>query len=228
MTTLSSKDSPASTQDVVVHAAGSAGAATWAMGSLFERLVRACDTGGQLGVSVVTQPAGAASPLHVHTREAEAWYVLDGEMTYVAGPETVRMVAGDFIYLPRDVPHAFRVTGGRPARFLALSLPGQLLDLYDEVGGPAWSAGFRTVESLPTRCPGGEISARYGIRVVGPPIPETGPDAASPSTVRHHTASRKEIAMTATLRRPRSIPEWRNGWSGSSSRSSKTVTWNLP
>ena len=191
MTTLSSKDSPAGTRDVVVHAAGSAGAATWAMGSLFERLVRACDTGGQLGVSVVTQPAGAASPLHVHTREAEAWYVLDGEMTYVAGPETVRMVAGDFIYLPRDVPHAFRVTGGRPARFLALSLPGQLLDLYDEVGGPA----------LERRLPDGgvpadeiarwgEISARYGIRVVGPPIPEPGPDAASPSTVRHHTASR--------------------------------------
>ena len=90
---------------------GSSGAATWAMGSLFERLVNASDTGGQLGVSVVTQPSGAASPLHVHTREAEAWYVLDGEMTYVAGTETVPMVAGDFIYLPRNVPHAFRVTG---------------------------------------------------------------------------------------------------------------------
>lgn len=203
MTVLSSQVSPSGTQDVagphdvagsrdvVVHAAGSGGAATWAMGSLFERLVRASDTGGQLGVSVVTQPSGAASPLHVHTREAEAWFVLDGEMTYVAGPETVRMVAGDFIYLPRNVPHAFRVTGGRPARFLALSLPGQLLDLYDEVGAPALERRLPD-GGAPAReiARWGEISARYGIRVMGPPIPEPDPDAPSHPHVQHHDAAR--------------------------------------
>ena len=177
----------AGTQDVAVHAAASAGAATWAMGSLFERLVRACDTGGQLGVSVVTQPSGAASPLHAHTREAEAWYVLDGEMTYVAGTETFRMVAGDFIYLPRNVPHAFRVTGGRSARFLALSLPGQLLDLYDEVGASALERrlpnGGVPAAEIARWC---EISGRYGIRVVGPPISDPQTDAPPHSPVQHH------------------------------------------
>jgi quercetin dioxygenase-like cupin family protein len=187
MTPPSTTDSFTGRPDVVVSTTASAGAATWAMGSLFERLVSASDTGGQLGVSVVTQPSGAASPLHVHTREAEAWYVLDGEMTYVAGARTVRMVSGDFIYLPPNVPHAFRVTGPRSARFLALSLPGQLLDLYDEVGTPA----------LERRLPDGgvlagevvrwnEIGARYGIRVVGPPIPEAHPMAPSHSSVQHH------------------------------------------
>ncbi len=159
-------------RDVVVTTAGSKGRATWAMGALFERLVSAADSGGQLGASVVTQPAGAASPLHMHTREAEAWYVLDGELIYVAGEKTVRMQPGDFIYLPPNVPHAFRVTGAAPARFLALSLPGALLDLYDEIGAPA---GTRRVPDggVPaaeiTRW--GEISQRYGIHVVGPPIP---------------------------------------------------------
>ena len=41
---------------------------TWAMGSLFERLVSAAATGGTLGVALVTQPPGIATPLHRHTQ----------------------------------------------------------------------------------------------------------------------------------------------------------------
>jgi len=156
-------------------AAGS-GAATWAMGALFERLVGTGDTAGELAASLVTQPPGAGSPLHVHTREAEAWYLLEGTMTYVAGAETFHLGAGDFIYLPRNVPHAFRVTGASPVRFLGLTLPGMVMDLYDEVGVPA---GER-------RLPDGgvsaadvarwiEVGARYGLRVVGPPMPAVPP-----------------------------------------------------
>src|SRR4051812_40078890 len=79
--------------------------ATWAMGALFQRLVGAGDTGGELAASLVTQPPGTASPLHVHTREAEAWFLLEGTLTYRAGPRTFHLAAGNFIYLPRDVPH---------------------------------------------------------------------------------------------------------------------------
>lgn len=65
----------------VVHRTGS-GPGTWAMGSLFEHLVSARQTDGRLGMSVVTQPPGTATPLHRHTREAEALFVLEGEITY--------------------------------------------------------------------------------------------------------------------------------------------------
>jgi quercetin dioxygenase-like cupin family protein len=148
------------------------GPATWAMGGLFEHLVGAADTNGELAASLVTQPAGTASPLHVHTREAEAWYLLEGSMTYLAGGQLFDLVAGDFIYLPRDVPHAFRVTGTTPARFLGLTLPGGLMDLYDEVGVAA------DERRLPDRgvspedvARWNELGPRYGLRVVGPPIP---------------------------------------------------------
>jgi quercetin dioxygenase-like cupin family protein len=155
----------------LARAAGT-GPATWAMGGLFEHLVKAADTNGELAVSLVTQPAGTASPLHVHTREAEAWYLLEGSMTYLAGGQLMDLAAGDFIYLPRDVPHAFRVTGRAPARFLGLTLPGGLMDLYDEVGVPAEE------RRLPDRGVSAEdvarwndLGPRYGLRVVGPPIP---------------------------------------------------------
>jgi quercetin dioxygenase-like cupin family protein len=61
------------------------GPATWAMGSLFERLASGEETGGTFGMSLITQPPGVATPLHVHSREAEAFYLLDGTLTYQAG-----------------------------------------------------------------------------------------------------------------------------------------------
>jgi mannose-6-phosphate isomerase-like protein (cupin superfamily) len=162
--------------EATVCAAGQ-GSAVWAMGSLFERLATAEQTDGTLDAAVVTQPPGLATPLHVHTREAEAWFVLDGTLTYRAGSRLVDLAAGDFIYLPRELPHAFRVTGQRPARYLALTVPGRLLDLYDQVGAPA------AERRLPDGgIPPGEIARwlelapSYGLRVVGPPIPD--PDAA--------------------------------------------------
>ena len=173
MTNLSTGMSGSAT-DVMVSCAAGTGSATWAMGMLFERLVGAEETVGVLGASVVTQPPGQGSPLHVHTREAEAWYLLQGAMTYRAGERLIRMSVGDFIYLPREVPHAFRTTGTVPVRFLALTLPGGLLDIYDEVGVPATErrlpdAGVSDADIARWL----ELAPRYGLLVVGPPIPES-------------------------------------------------------
>jgi quercetin dioxygenase-like cupin family protein len=68
------------TDKMVARAAGT-GPTCWALGGLFETLVAGAETGGLLGASLVTQPAGTAPPMHVHTREAEAWYLLDGTLT---------------------------------------------------------------------------------------------------------------------------------------------------
>jgi quercetin dioxygenase-like cupin family protein len=150
------------------------GAATWAMGSLFEHLVSGADTGGELGVSLVLQPPGTATPLHLHSRESEAFYLLSGTMSYRAGEQTYRMSAGDFIYLPQGVPHAFRITGDQPAQVLAMTVPGGLLALYDEVGLPAFErrlpgADGRTMDDEIARW--NDSGPRFGLTVVGPPIP---------------------------------------------------------
>ena len=159
--------------DVVVRAAGG-GPATWAMGSLFERLVSGAESDGQLGASLVTQPPGTATPLHVHSREAEAFYLLDGTMSYRAGDDLHLLSEGSFIFLPRGVPHAFRITGSRPARILAIVVPGDLLALYDEVGIPAEERRIPGADGLPLDVEIGrwnEVGPRYGLTVVGPPIP---------------------------------------------------------
>ena len=122
---------------------------------------------------LVTQPPGIATPTHIHTREAEAWFVLDGSVTYRAGAEFVTLGAGDFIYLPSGVPHAFRVTGSRPIRYLALAFPGNVLDIYREVGVPATERRLPD-GGTPTRRRRrlATIGAGFGLQVVGPPIPD--------------------------------------------------------
>jgi quercetin dioxygenase-like cupin family protein len=159
---------------VVVRTEGS-GPATWAMGSLFERLVNADESGGELGASLITQPPGIATPLHRHTREAEAFFVLDGTLTYRAGHDVHHLSEGSFIYLPAGIPHAFRITGSTPARFLALTVPGHLLDLYDEVGIPAAEHRLPGKDGLSMEAEiarWNEVGPRYGLEVVGPPLPE--------------------------------------------------------
>jgi len=159
---------------VLVRGAGQ-GPATWALGSLFERLASHDETAGALGMSLVTQPTGTATPIHVHTEEDEAFYLLDGTMTYSADGQLYRLSAGSFIFLPRGLPHGFRVTGSGPVRFLAVTLPGALMSLYDEVGRAArqhelpppdqellMADVHRWLEAAP----------RYGLRIVGPPIPD--------------------------------------------------------
>lgn len=160
-------------EQLVVHRPGTA-RSTWAMGSLFEHLLEH-DQSARLGVALVTQPPGIATPLHRHTREAEAFYVLEGRLSYQAGDELVELDAGCFIHLPQGVPHAFRIRGDAPARMLALTAPAGLLHLYDEVGLPAAErrlpgADGQTPEvEIPKWA---EIGPLYGLEVVGPPIPE--------------------------------------------------------
>lgn len=161
-------------QDVVMREPGT-GRGTWAMGSLFEHLLEAGQSDGALGVSVVTQPPGIATPLHRHTREAEAFYLLEGRVDYRAGERDFELYAGCFIYLPLGVPHAFRIRGDAPARILALTAPAGLLALYDEVGIPATELrlpgpdGQTPEVEIPKWAAAGPS---YGLEVVGPPIPE--------------------------------------------------------
>jgi len=159
---------------VVVREPGT-GRGTWAMSSLFEHLLESPPGSERLGVALVTQPPGVATPLHRHTREAEAFYLLDGRMDYRAGDYDYELYAGCFMYLPAGLPHAFRIRGERPARFLAMVEPGGLLGLYDEVGIPATELrlpgddGLTPEVEIPRWM---EVSPRYGLEVVGPPIPE--------------------------------------------------------
>ncbi|MGH9589058.1 MAG: cupin domain-containing protein [Terracidiphilus sp.] len=94
----------------------------------------ASTTDRSFSVVEVTDPPGSGAPKHVHHGEAEAFYILDGNIELTCGNETMTGHAGDFIYAPKDVPHKYVVVGDKPARVLLLfSRPG--FEMFFAEGG---------------------------------------------------------------------------------------------
>ena len=131
-------------------------------------LASAGDTNGVLGAVEVASPSGAAPPLHVHHREDEAFYVLEGEYTVFVGDEVISGVPGTWVWGPRDVPHGYQVHSRR-GRHLSLTMPGGFEAFFEEVADVA----------TPSTDPGNvmgqltAIAARYGVELLGPPRSQT-------------------------------------------------------
>ena len=93
-------------------------------------------TNGQLTIIEVTEPPGAEAPLHVHHREDEAFYVLDGTVAITVGDTTTELAAGDVAFGPRDIPHRYTV-GPDGCRMLFICTPGGFEKLVTEMSRPA-------------------------------------------------------------------------------------------
>ena len=143
------------------------GEALWFSGALMVVKATGEQTDGRFALLDQTTPGNYAVPRHVHHDEDEAWYVLEGEATFFCGDERFAAGPGSWVFLPRGVPHTFKV-GPDGARLLTLTAPANFAEFVRAAGEPAKS---RTVP--PPTPPDverlAEIAARYGIEIVGPP-----------------------------------------------------------
>jgi quercetin dioxygenase-like cupin family protein len=114
------------------------GEARWWFGGLAEIKATAADTGGQMTIVEVTEHPGAEAPLHVHHRDDEGFWLLEGDVTFEVGGETIEASAGDYVFGPRDIPHRFTV-GDRGCRMLFIMVPGGMEDLIRATSEPAAS-----------------------------------------------------------------------------------------
>ena len=69
---------------------------------------------------------------HVHTREEEGWYVIEGELEFEVGDRTANAGPGTLVWAPRNIPHRYRVTKA-PARYLLIFSPAGMEGLFKEV-----------------------------------------------------------------------------------------------
>jgi quercetin dioxygenase-like cupin family protein len=149
------------------------GEALWFFGGLTTIKASGEQTSGRVAVTENLAPRGAGSPLHVHHREDEWFYVIEGELTLWLGGETVAAPAGSFVYGPQDIPHTFVVSSDR-ARFLLVTNPAGFEGFTRALSEPAMRL---EIPPPPAAAPDLErvaaVAASFGIDIIGPPgIPE--------------------------------------------------------
>jgi quercetin dioxygenase-like cupin family protein len=124
------------TRSGFVVSAGGGRPVTGAGGSL---LASAADTGDAFSLLLSHAPTGDHVPRHVHDAVDEAFYILDGQYRIYCGEQEWLAAAGDFVFLPRGVPHSYDVLRG-PARKLIIAVPGGIEDFFDDLGNGVDSA----------------------------------------------------------------------------------------
>jgi len=145
------------------------GEALWFLGILATVKSTAETTGGAVAVIEHLAPQGSGSPLHVHSREDEWFYVIEGELTFWVGGETSVAPAGSFVFGPKGIPHTFMVSSEQ-ARFLLVTEPAGFEAFMRAGSVPAERL---EIPPAPTEPPDmaamSALAAEYGLEILGPP-----------------------------------------------------------
>jgi quercetin dioxygenase-like cupin family protein len=108
----------------------------WYMGMLLTNLAETADTNGAYSLFEATLVPGTEPPPHVHSREDELFYVLEGEFDVYVGKEVFKGKTGECIFLPRFKPHTFIVCSPR-LRLLILFAPAGVEEAFRGMSSPA-------------------------------------------------------------------------------------------
>jgi quercetin dioxygenase-like cupin family protein len=141
------------------------GEALWCVGALMTVKATGEQTAGAYSIVEDLAPKGTAVPLHRHSEDDEAFYVLDGEVTFFLGNgEPIRTSAGSFVHLPRGTVHGFRVDS-ETTRYLIITTPRHVC-FYRAIADPAQTRAIpphaeMDMERIGIAC------ETYGVELIG-------------------------------------------------------------
>lgn len=138
------------------------------LGSLMTIKIGGDATRGQFTLLEQISPPSFGPPLHVHHQEDEAFYVLEGELEVVCGDHEFHVGQGGFVFLPREIAHAFRVGQGG-ARLLQITTPAGFEHFAHEVGERLDTAVLPP-PSPPDVARLVAAAERHHVSIVGPPL----------------------------------------------------------
>ena len=101
------------------------------------------DTGGAYGlIEYMAAPGFGGPPPHIHPEMEEAFYVLDGRLTFRLGDNMVQAEAGSFVFVPRGVVHTFSNPAAQPSRVLVIVSPGGFETFFEEMSSIVAKHGY--------------------------------------------------------------------------------------
>ena len=135
------------------------------VGDVYRFLATGKDTDGKYALWEALVLPGGGPPPHVHSREEEGFYVLEGEMTFQVGDKRFVACAGMFANMPVGSLHSFKNESVTPARMRISVAPAGLEQMFFEVGqpvSPGAHASPPTKEEIEKLL---KIAPRYGIEI---------------------------------------------------------------
>jgi mannose-6-phosphate isomerase-like protein (cupin superfamily) len=151
--------------------ASEGGSAFWFLNNLITVKATTESTGGAYSLCHQVSPPGSATPYHVHHEEDEAFYILEGESTFICDGKKTIAGPGGYLFLPRGIPHGIRVTGSTPTTMLIFAMPGMgFVGMMEEMGEPA-TERVLPQPSAPDLDKLTKLCAKYQIDLLGP-LPE--------------------------------------------------------
>ena len=153
--------------DVAKYIPPGEGESLWVVGELLTLKVVGTDTSGAFAVLEEITPPQGGPPPHMHSREDETFYVLEGELEFRVSDRTLLATAGSVIYGPRGILHTFKNVGTTPSRILVLVTPAGLEKMFEELGEPVTDPssppeGPPDIERLMA------VNRKYGVEIPPP------------------------------------------------------------
>lgn len=116
------------------------------VGDVYRFLATGEDTDGKYAMWEAIVPPGGGPPPHIHSREEESFYILEGEITFTVGDETIVATQGTFANMPVGSLHSFKNNTDKTARMVLSVAPAGLEKMFFEVGVPLQDG---STEALP-------------------------------------------------------------------------------
>jgi mannose-6-phosphate isomerase-like protein (cupin superfamily) len=113
------------------------GESFWILSDLYTFKLSSEESMGSLAVIGHTALSGNGPPPHIHHREDESFYILDGAFSILIGDQTFEAAAGAFVHIPKGTLHTLKKIGVKPGKSLAILTPGGFENLFREIGEPA-------------------------------------------------------------------------------------------
>lgn len=103
-------------------------------GIVMKRLLSGEQTAGQFCLLENRSDGNTRTPIHVHARDDETLYIIEGELTAVIDGEPRRLTAGESVFLPRGIPHQLVNVSGNPGRYILIGTPALFERFLAEAG----------------------------------------------------------------------------------------------
>jgi len=146
------------------------GAAVYSVvGDRYTYLLTGEQTAGGCFMFEAWVPPGGGSPPHVHSREDETFYVVEGEFEFVVDWAPIRLSAGGFLFGPRGVPHNFRNVGAGAGKLIITVTPAGLEHFFAEIGARLASRADAPIPPSPQDVARLiDAAPRYGLEILDP------------------------------------------------------------